>query len=129
MKELSIWELAGLNPAGNKWYLEVGQGMSKTQRVASEKQAYTITDRGTWLSKMDSLDLEIVFEGDPPLFNQYGVMAVNPEKYGFVKYKEAMILIKWITSPEGQKAIADYRTVLGDQLFKPNYKGDNGNAR
>ena len=129
IKELSLWKQAGLDPKGKSWYLEVGQGMSKTQRVASEKQAYTISDRGTWLSKMDTLDLEILFEGDPPLFNQYGIMAVNPERYGFVKYKEAMVLIKWITSPEGQKAIADYRTTLGDQLFKPNYKGENGNAR
>ena len=129
MREIKLWKQAGLNPAGSKWYMEVGQGMFKTQRVASEKQAYTITDRGTWLSKMDMLDLDILFEGDPPLFNQYGIMAVNPERHGFVKYKEAMELIKWITSPEGQKAIADYRTGLGEQLFTPNYKGENGNAR
>ncbi|KKL12376.1 hypothetical protein LCGC14_2536360, partial [marine sediment metagenome] len=68
MREIKLWKQAGLNPAGSKWYMEVGQGMFKTQRVASEKQAYTILDRGTWLSKMDMLDLDILFEGDPPLF-------------------------------------------------------------
>jgi tungstate transport system substrate-binding protein len=121
-KELSLWGVAGVDPKGNDWYLEVGQGMSKTLRVANEKQAYTLTDRGTWLSMMDKdlLDLEIVFEGDPALFNQYGVMAVNPEKYGHVRFDGAMAFINWLISDEGQRAIGSYRDERGNQLFVPN---------
>ena len=83
IKELAIWKQAGIDPKGQKWYMEVGQGMEKTQRVANEKRAYTLTDRGTWLATKDKdkLDMAVVLEGDPVLFNQYGVMAVNPEKH------------------------------------------------
>lgn len=121
-KELSIWKKAGIEPKGQKWYLEVGQGMEKTQRVANEKRAYTLTDRGTWLATKDKdkLEMVIVHEGDPTLFNQYGVMAVNPEKHKHVKYKEAMEFVNWIISKEGQQAIASFRDSLGNQLFYPN---------
>jgi len=76
-KELAIWKSAGIDPKGQKWYLEVGQGMAKTQRIANEKRAYTLTDRGTWLASKDKdqLEMVVVLEGDPALFNQYGVMA------------------------------------------------------
>jgi tungstate transport system substrate-binding protein len=123
-KELAIWKAAGLDPKGKKWYLEVGQGMAKTQRIANEKRAYTLTDRGTWLASKDKdkLEMAIVVEGDPILFNQYGVMAVNPEKHKTAKYKEAMIFINWLISPEGQKAIGAYKDKLGNQLFTPNAK-------
>jgi tungstate transport system substrate-binding protein len=123
-KELAIWKAAGLDPKGQKWYLEVGQGMAKTQRIANEKRAYTLTDRGTWLASKDKdkLEMGIVVEGDPVLFNQYGVMAVNPEKHKKAKYKEAMIFINWLISPEGQKAIGAYKDKLGNQLFTPNAK-------
>jgi tungstate transport system substrate-binding protein len=123
-KELSIWKKAGIEPKGQKWYLEVGQGMEKTQRIADEKRAYTLTDRGTWLATKDKdkLEMMIVLEGDPILFNQYGVMAVNPEKYQHVKYKEAMEFISWIISKEGQQAIASFTDSKGNQLFIPNAK-------
>jgi tungstate transport system substrate-binding protein len=123
-KELAIWKKAGVVPAGRKWYLEVGQGMEKTQRIADEKRAYTLTDRGTWLATKDkdNLDLAIVLEGDPVLFNQYGVMAVNPEKNKGVKYKEAMEFVNWIISKEGQEAVAAYRDKHGNALFTPNAK-------
>ncbi|MDP1761710.1 MAG: extracellular solute-binding protein [Deltaproteobacteria bacterium] len=121
-KELAIWKTAGLDPQGQKWYLEVGQGMEKTQRIANEKRAYTLTDRGTWLATKDKdkLEMVVVLEGDPVLFNQYGVMAVNPEKHKQVKYKEAMAFVDWLISPEGQKAIGDFKDKNGNQLFIPN---------
>ena len=123
-KELKIWKNAGVDPKGQKWYLEVGQGMAKTQRIANEKRAYTLTDRGTWLASQDKekLAMEIVVQGDPILFNQYGVMAVNPEKHKQVKYKEAKQFINWLISPEGQKAIGDFKDKRGNQLFTPNAK-------
>ena len=123
-KELSLWKKADIAPAGEKWYLEVGQGMEKTQRVADEKRAYTLTDRGTWLATKDKdkLDMAIVLEGDPVLFNQYGVMAANPEKFKTVKYKEAMEFISWLISREGQDAIAAHKDKNGNALFMPNAK-------
>jgi len=121
-KELAIWKSAGIDPKGQKWYLEVGQGMAKTQRIANEKRAYTLTDRGTWLASKDKdkLDMVVVLEGDPVLFNQYGVMAVNPEKHKQVKYKEAMAFVDWLISPAGQKAIGAYKDKRGNRLFTPN---------
>jgi tungstate transport system substrate-binding protein len=121
-KELKIWKKAGLNPKGRKWYLEVGQSMAKTLRIANEKRAYTLTDRGTWLALKDKerMDLEIVVEGDPVLFNQYGVMAVNPKRHPHVKYKEALKFIRFLISEKGQKAIATFRDSHGNQLFYPN---------
>jgi len=121
-KELSIWKKVGIEPKGQKWYLEVGQGMEKTQRVANEKRAYTLTDRGTWLATKDKdkLEMVIVLEGDPILFNQYGVMAVNPEKHKHVKYKEATEFINWLISKEGQQAIGSFKDKNGNPLFIPN---------
>lgn len=121
-KELAIWKKVGIEPKGQKWYLEVGQGMEKTQRIANEKRAYTLTDRGTWLATKDKdrLEMTIVLEGDPILFNQYGVMAVNPEKHKHVKYKEAMEFVNWLISKEGQQAIGSFKDKNGNQLFIPN---------
>ena len=123
-KELAIWKAAGIDPKGQKWYLEAGQGMEKTQRVANEKKAYTLTDRGTWLATKDKdkLEMVIVLEKDPVLFNQYGVMAVNPDKHKQVKYKEAMQFVDWVISPEGQQTIAAFKAAHGNQLFVPNAK-------
>jgi tungstate transport system substrate-binding protein len=123
-KELSIWKKSGIDPRGRKWYLEVGQGMEKTQRIANEKRAYTLTDRGTWLATKDrdTLEMTVLLEGDPVLFNQYGVMAVNPEKYAHVKYKEAMEFIDWLISQEGQEAIGSFKDKNGNRLFIPNAK-------
>src|SRR4030043_1333837 len=124
MKELSIWKITGMDPKSQKWYFEGGQGMEKTQRIANEKRAYTLTDRGTWLAtrEKDKLEMVIVLEGDPVLFNQYGVMAVNPEKQKNVKNKEAMEFINWLISKEGQEAIGSFKDKLGNQLFIPNAK-------
>jgi tungstate transport system substrate-binding protein len=118
-KELSLWKKAGIEPAGQKWYLEVGQGMEKTQRIADEKHAYTLTDRGTWLATKDKdkLDMVIVLEGDPSLFNQYGVMAVNPEKAKTVKYKESMEFVNWIISKEGQDTVAAFKDKNGNPFY------------
>ena len=123
-KELSIWGKADIDPKGKKWYLEAGQGMEKTQRIANEKRAYTLTDRGTWLAtkENDKLEMVILLEGDPILFNQYGVMAVNPERHKHVKYKEAQEFINWIISKDGQQAIASFKDKYGNQLFIPNAK-------
>jgi tungstate transport system substrate-binding protein len=123
-KELSLWEKTGIEPQGQRWYLEVGQGMEKTQRIANEKRAYALTDRGTWLATKDKdrLEMMIVLEGDPVLFNQYGVMAVNPEKHRHVKYKEAMEFVNWLISQEGQEAIGSFRDKNGNSLFIPNAK-------
>ncbi|MBI5195377.1 MAG: extracellular solute-binding protein [Nitrospirae bacterium] len=130
-KELSIWQKTGIDPVGrvssnevNQWYLEVGQGMEKAQRIANEKRAYTLTDRGTWLATKDKdkLEMMIVLEGDTALFNQYGVMAVNPEKHPHVKYKEALEFINWLISAEGQKAVSTFTDKNGNRLFIPNAK-------
>lgn len=120
-KELKIWKEAGINPEDGKWYLEVGQGMGKTLRIASEKQAYTLTDRGTWLALKDQekLDLRIMVEGDNMLFNQYGVMAVSPKRQPHVKHAEAMKFINFLISEKGQKAIGGFRDSHGNQLFHP----------
>ncbi len=121
-KELAIWKQTAINPAGQKWYLEVGQGMEKTQRIGNEKRAYVLTDRGTWLATKDQLEMEILMEGDPVLFNQYGIMAVNPEKHSHVKYEQAMTFINWMISDTGQTAIDSFRDKLGNSLFIPNAK-------
>jgi len=96
--------------------------MEKTQRIAGEKRAYTLTDRGTWLATKDKdrLEMVVVLEGDPVLFNQYGVMAVNPEKHKHVRYEEAKMFIDWLISKEGQQAIASFKDSSGNQLFIPN---------
>ena len=127
-KELSIWKKAGVEPKGQQWYIEVGQGMEKTQRIANEKRAYTLTDRGTWLSFSNRRDLGIVVEGDPPLFNQYGVILVNPARHPHVKESDARAFIGWLVSPEGQAAIAGFR-VNGEQAFFPNADWAGGHDR
>ena len=116
-KEKSLWQKTGINPQG-KWYMEVGQGMGAALQIAYEKQAYILCDRGTFLAYKDKIDLIILFEGDSLLFNPYGIMAVNPALYPQVKYIEAMQLIAWITSVEGQKIIKEYKKE-GEVLFHP----------
>lgn len=120
--ELGLWKQLGIDPKGKPWYLEVGSGMEKTQRIADEKKGYTLTDRGTWLATKDKdkLDMIIVLEGDTALFNQYGVMAVNPEKHKHVKFKEAMEFVNWLISREGQQAIGAFKDKFGNVLFFPN---------
>ncbi|MEM8753323.1 MAG: substrate-binding domain-containing protein, partial [Pseudomonadota bacterium] len=101
------------------WYRETGSGMGATIRIATQMNAYVMTDRATWLAYADKGDHRIVFEGDPRLFNQYGVIAVNPERHPHVNHRGAEDLIDWLLGPEGQAAIAAFR-VEGEQLFFPN---------
>lgn len=116
-KELSLWKSAKLTPQG-KWYREAGQGMGKVLQMSNELSAYTITDRGTWLSSMANSSLKILVEGDKRLFNPYGIMAVNPDKYHDINYIAAMSFIAWLTSPPAQKQIADYQ-INNKALFIP----------
>ncbi|MFW2374363.1 MAG: substrate-binding domain-containing protein [Gammaproteobacteria bacterium] len=116
-KELSIWKSAAIQPSG-KWYREAGQGMGKVLQISSELSAYTLTDRGTWLSFKHKTSLKILVEGDKRLFNPYGVIAVNPNKYHDINYVGAMSFIAWLTSPEAQQKIADYR-INNELLFTP----------
>ncbi len=121
--ELRLWKLANVDPQTGKgsWYRETGSGMGPTLNTAAASDAYALTDRGTWLSFKNRRDLGIVVEGDQRLFNQYGVILVNPSKHAHVKKDLGTTFINWITSPEGQKAIADYK-IDGEQLFFPNHK-------
>jgi tungstate transport system substrate-binding protein len=119
--ELNLWKVAGIDIAKAKgpWYKEIGQGMGAALNTASASNAYVLADRSTWLSFKNRGDLVIAVEGDKRLFNQYGVMLVNPEKHPSVKKDLGQQFIDWLVSAEGQKAIADYR-INGEQLFYPN---------
>lgn len=119
-KELSIWKQAETVPEGS-WYKEAGLGMAQTILMADNMDAYTLTDRGTYLKLNDKIHLVICFENDPPLMNYYGVIAVNPAKHKDANYKAAMAFINFITSDEGQKIIAEFK-YKGQQLFYPNAK-------
>lgn len=118
--ELRSWKEASVDLAAARgdWYRDVGQGMGPALNTASALGAYILADRGTWLSFKNRGDLAILVEGDPRLFNPYGVMLVNPEKHPTVKVKEGQAFIDWLVSPEGQAAIADYK-IGGEQLFFP----------
>lgn len=119
--ELRLWKQAGIDVAAAKggWYREIGQGMGPTLNMASASNAYLLSDRGTWLSFKNRGDLAILTEGDKRLFNQYGVMLVNPAKHPSVKAKDGQAFIDWLISPKGQETIASYK-IGGEQLFFPN---------
>ena len=119
--ELKLWQQAGVDPkaSSGSWYLETGSGMGATLNMAVGKQAYALTDRGTWLAFANKDDFKVLVEGDDKLFNQYGVILVNPAKHPNVKAKDGQAFIDWLTGPEGQAAIADYK-IDGQQLFFPN---------
>lgn len=119
--ELRLWQQAGIDPASGRgqWYREVGQGMGPALNTAAAQNAYVLADRGTWLSFRNRQDLKIVVEGDARLFNQYGVMLVNPQRHPHVKAADGQRFIDWILSPAGQAAIAAYK-INGEQLFFPN---------
>ena len=130
--ELALWKAAGIDPHPNPppqagegregvgpWYREIGQGMGAALNTASSMNAYVLADRGTWLSFKNRGELDIVVEGDRRLFNQYGVMLVNPAKHAHVKQDLGQQFIDWLVSADGQKAIADYK-INGQQLFFPN---------
>jgi tungstate transport system substrate-binding protein len=116
-KELFLWAMVGHSPEGD-WYKSVGQGMGKTIQIANELGAYTMTDRGTWLAYMSKSNLDLLYQGDPPLFNPYGVIAVNPELHAHANYTGASSLIDWLVSQKGQRMIGEFR-VSGEQLFIP----------
>ena len=118
---INLWKVAGVDIAKDKgpWYKEIGQGMGAALNTASASNAYVLADRGTWLSFKNRGDLVIAVEGDKRLFNQYGVMLVNPERHPSVKKDLGQQFIDWLVSSEGQKAIADYK-INGEQLFYPN---------
>jgi len=124
--ELKLWQLAGVNVAAEKgpWYKDIGQGMGAALNAASATGAYLLSDRGTWLAFKNKGDLTIVVEGDKRLFNQYGVILVNPEKHPIVKKELGQQFIDWLVSRDGQKAIADYK-IDGQQLFYPNAEDPN----
>jgi tungstate transport system substrate-binding protein len=123
--ELRYWKAAGVGIAAQKgpWYKETGSGMGPALNTASSMNGYILADRGTWLAFKNRGDLAILVEGDQKLFNQYGIMLVNPAKHPHVKKDLGSAFVDWVVSPEGQKAIADYK-VGGEQLFFPNYKAN-----
>ena len=121
--ELSLWKLAGIDIAKDKgpWYRDTGQGMGPALNSAAGMNAYILSDRGTWLSFKNRADLAIAVEGDNRLFNQYGIMLVNPAKHPNVKKEMGQAFVDWVIAPEGQQAIAGYK-IGGEQLFFPNAK-------
>jgi tungstate transport system substrate-binding protein len=128
LAELALWNRnAGIDIEKEKgpWYKSIGQGMGAALNTASASNAYVLSDRGTWISFKNKGDLVIAVEGDKRLFNQYGVMLVNPDKHPNVKKEYGQQFIDWLVSPEGQKAIANYK-INGEQLFYPN--ADDHNA-
>jgi tungstate transport system substrate-binding protein len=118
--EKSYWKQADVTPGGS-WFVSAGLGMGEVLTMAGEMQGYTLSDRATYGAYRAKTGLDIVLAGDPKMFNPYGIIAVNPKKYPGLNYDGAMDLINWITSPEGQKAIADFK-VNGEQMFFPSAK-------
>jgi tungstate transport system substrate-binding protein len=120
--EMKIWSAAGIDPRGRGWYIEAGQGMSPTLRISSEKQAYTLSDRGTWVKLKsalgEALRLQILFEGDKMLLNPYGLILLNPQKYPQVNSELAEKFFLFMVSEEGQRLIESYK-VAGEQVFFP----------
>jgi tungstate transport system substrate-binding protein len=121
MAEIALWKQAGLDIAVAKgpWYRDTGQGMGPALNTAASMNGYILADRGTWISFKNRGELAILVEGDNRLFNQYGVILVNPARHPHVKKALGQSFIDWIVSPVGQKAIADYK-IGGEQLFFPN---------
>ena len=123
-KELLIWKTARVNltfSPNNKWYNETGSGMGAALNVATNLSAYVLSDRATWLQFQNKGDLKILFENDSSLFNQYGIIVVNPEQHPHIKKEKAQKFVKWMLSDFGQKKIADF-DISGYQAFYPNYK-------
>jgi tungstate transport system substrate-binding protein len=125
--ELRLWKGAGIDPKanGSGWYKDTGSGMGPTLNTSAAMDGYTLSDRGTWLNFKNRQNLKIVVQGDKRLFNQYGVMLVNPTRHPSVKQDLGYKFIDWLTSPAGQKTIADYK-INGEQLFFPNTKASSG---
>jgi tungstate transport system substrate-binding protein len=121
MAELRLWKTAGIDIGSTKgrWYRETGAGMGASLNTASAMDAYILADRGTWLAFKNRGNLKVLVEGDTKLFNQYGVILVNPERHPNVKRADGQQFIDWLVSPEGQATIARYK-IDGQQLFFPN---------
>jgi tungstate transport system substrate-binding protein len=121
--ELALWKEAGVDLAAKRgpWYREIGQGMGAALNTAKAMEAYVLADRGTWISFKNNEGLGIAIEGDKRLFNQYGVIMVNPAKHAWVKTELGKAFMDYVLSAEGQSAIADYK-IEGQQLFFPNAK-------
>lgn len=119
--ELRLWKKTKVDPtkASGDWYLETGSGMGATLNTAVGKHAYTLTDRGTWLGFANKRNFKVLVEGDPQLFNQYGVTLVNPAKHPRVRTEKGQAFVDWLTGVEGQKAISNFK-IDGQQLFTPN---------
>ncbi len=122
-KELELWNQSGIDTTktGNGWYQETGRGMGGTLNMASALDAYTLSDRATWLKFGNKRRLDILFQSDPPLFNPYGIILVNPEKHPHIKTRDGQTFIEWMLSEAGQTLIANYR-ILGQQAFFPTAK-------
>jgi tungstate transport system substrate-binding protein len=120
VKENTIWNKTGINPKGAPWYIEAGTGMGDALRIANDKQAYTLVDRGTWIAMRNNLSLKMLVEKDKILLNPYGAIPVNPYKFPHVNFKLAYLFVKFLTSDEGQHAIADFKK-NNEQLFTPLY--------
>lgn len=116
-KERALWKASGLDPRG-QWYMEAGQGMGAVLTIADEKGAYALADRGTFLAYRNKVGLKVLFEGDPVMFNPYGIIAVNPARHPHVKHALAEKLMDFVTGPEGQSIIGGYK-LDGEQLFFP----------
>ena len=121
IKELSLWQMVGIDiiSESGSWYRETGSGMGATLNTAVAMQAYTLTDRSTWISFGNKANFKIMVQNSPPMYNQYGVIIVNPEKHPHVKYDLSKQFLDWLLSNAGQSAIGDYQ-VQGQQLFFPN---------
>ena len=119
--EINLWKVSGIDieKDNGPWYKSIGQGMGAALNTAAASNSYVLTDRGTWISFKNKADLVIAVEGDKRLFNQYGVMLVNPAKHPHVKKELGQQFVDWLISPDGQKAIANYK-INGEQLFYPN---------
>lgn len=118
IREMDLWDDAGINPKGKGWYFEAGAKMGDTLLMADRKKAYTLSDMGTFLNYEQKIDLKILFQSDSMLKNQYSVIAINPDRFTNVKYREAIDFIAFVTSPEGQLLIANYKK-HGVNLFYP----------
>lgn len=124
VKELSLWKQAGVGPAGAPWYVEVGQGMGAAARIASEKRAYILIDRGTFLALRKTLDLVAISEGGDELRNRYGVIVVSPTSHPGVRAREARRFAEWLVSPDSQRLIGEFGAErFGQPLFHPAHPG------
>ncbi len=128
-KEISLWALADIDAENieSDWYRSTGSGMGATLNMAAASNSYTLTDRGTWINFSNKQELELLFEDDPPLHNQYSILLINTERHPHINAEGARTFADWMTSEQGQQVIGGYR-LQGEQLFQPNAGEDNGQS-